>query len=315
MMNSNQPRPAARWLAAAVLGAAVMLSPGVSQASGRLLDVQVFDRAQGRELPVIRHGGQLYVVGTPGSEYSVVLRNRTGADVLAVLSVDGVNAVSGETAAPEQTGYVLSAQQRAEIRGWRRSLQQTAAFFFTELPNSYAARTGRPDNVGVIGLAVFRRQAELPPVTVAPRAPRPQAANDASWGERSRAEQAAAAGASASAGAADAERAAPVPPAAAAARGSSSAEAIGNSTDGLTAREAQRRRDAGPLGTGHGRREHSPTQYTSFERATVSPEETITIFYDSRANLIARGILPAPLPSVARAPQAFPGFVADPPAR
>jgi hypothetical protein len=31
-----------------------------------------------------------------------------------------------------------------------------AAFTFTDLPNSYAARTGRPANVGIVGVAVFR---------------------------------------------------------------------------------------------------------------------------------------------------------------
>ena len=40
-------------------------------------------------------------------------------------------------------------------------MQRVAAFFFTELDNSYAARTGRPDNVGVIGVAVFRKKQEV----------------------------------------------------------------------------------------------------------------------------------------------------------
>jgi hypothetical protein len=38
-------------------------------------------------------------------------------------------------------------------------MARTAAFYFTALPDSYAARTGRPDNVGVIGVAVFRERA------------------------------------------------------------------------------------------------------------------------------------------------------------
>jgi len=66
------------------------------------------------------------------------------------------------------------------------------------------------------------------------------------------------------------------------------------------------------LGTGHGQREYSPTRYTEFVRNSDSPDEIVTIYYDSRANLIARGIIrsprltePAPFPAGA-------GFVPDP---
>ena len=69
----------------------------------------------------------------------------TGERILAVTSVDGVNAVSGETASPEQSGYVIDAWGSVEITGWRKSLDRTAAFYFTDLGDSYAARTGRPE--------------------------------------------------------------------------------------------------------------------------------------------------------------------------
>ena len=58
--------------------------------------------------------------------------NATGERVLAVMSVDGVNVVSGETASPAQSGYVLSAYECADINGWRTSLASTAAFYFTD---------------------------------------------------------------------------------------------------------------------------------------------------------------------------------------
>jgi hypothetical protein len=96
-------------------------------------------------LPVHRHRGELYVAGEPGHEYEIRLRSREHGRVLAVTSVDGVNVVSGETAATSQGGYVLD--------GWRKNLDEVAAFYFTRLRNSYAARTGRPDHVGVIGIA------------------------------------------------------------------------------------------------------------------------------------------------------------------
>lgn len=144
-------------------------------AIGRLADVSVIDRASGRTLPVHWHGGQAYVVGKPGHEYRILVRSRDGGDVLAVLSVDGVNVITGESAHPRQSGYVIGPRDRLAVDGWRKSLQRTAAFYFTELPDSYAARTGRPEDVGVIGVALFRRKAE-PPQPISGIASEPRAA-------------------------------------------------------------------------------------------------------------------------------------------
>src|ERR1700733_440331 len=60
-------------------------------------------------------------------------------------------------------------QQDYRITGWRKSDDEVAAFTFTASPNSYAARTGRPVNVGVIGVAVFRER--QPPQVFQPPAP------------------------------------------------------------------------------------------------------------------------------------------------
>ncbi len=140
-------------------------------ALGGLADVTVFDRAEGRQLPLYWHEGRAYVVGKPGNEYAVRIRNRGREDVLAVVSVDGVNVIAGETASPAQSGYVLAPHRTLDLQGWRKNLASTAAFYFTPLPDSYAARTGRPDHVGVIGVALFRRKHEPQPLSqIAPRA-------------------------------------------------------------------------------------------------------------------------------------------------
>ena len=123
-----------------------------------LVQVDVYDRADGLALPVYQKDGRNYIVGVPGHEYAVRIRNTTGGRVLAVTSVDGVNVISGDTAAPSQSGYVLDPWGSVEIAGWRKSMSRTAAFYFTDLGDSYAARTGRPQNVGVIGVAVFQER-------------------------------------------------------------------------------------------------------------------------------------------------------------
>lgn len=143
-----------------LIAAAALLAvaSGHAGAVGSLADITVHDRTARRALPVHWSEGGAWVAGAPGNEYSVRVRNPSNTDLLAVISVDGVNVVSGQTASPDQGGYVIPAFGSIEVKGWRKSLQRTAAFYFTDLGDSYAARTGRPDNVGVIGVALFKRK-------------------------------------------------------------------------------------------------------------------------------------------------------------
>ena len=68
------------------------------------------------------------------------------------------------------------------------------------------------------------------------------------------------------------------------------------------------------LGTGHGAREYSHVDNTTFERASRHPAEQLAVYYDSYKNLVSRGIIERPI--ARQDPQPFPnGFVPDPPAR
>ena len=147
-------------LGAALLALALPFVAG----AGTTVDIEVLDRKTGRVLPVYWHDGDRHVAGEPGREYEIRLRNRGDCRVLAVTSVDGVNVITGRTASPAQSGYVLDPWGLVEIDGWRKSMDEVAAFYFTALPDSYAARTGRPDNVGVIGVALFRERARPMPM-------------------------------------------------------------------------------------------------------------------------------------------------------
>lgn len=271
--------------AAAAAWCAVTATAG---AVGYTADVTVYDRAEGRTLPVYRHDGRYYVVGRPGNEYLVRVRNRTAADILAVVSVDGVNAVSGETAHWGQSGYVLAPHQRYDIKGWRKSTERTAAFYFTDLPDSYAARTGRPDHVGVIGVAVFRRKKETPARIDRPASPRMQPAPAEDAGDS------------------------PYPAGSGPESAAESGAAKSRSADAASARQEPlaRERRAPALGTGHGRSETSQVTVTHFQRATSGPAEVIAIQYDSYANLVAMGVIRTPRAAL---PSPFPGrFVPDP---
>jgi hypothetical protein len=164
-LNSRKP---GRWgrsvwglILAAAIGAAGL--GGASRAKADPVDLSVVDRDTGRPLKVWRHEGRLYIAGRPGSRYSLRVTNNTGSRVLVVLSVDGVNIISGETADYDQRGYIFKPYESYDLSGWRKSESQVAAFLFAPLPRSYAALTGRPGNVGVIGMAVFREKPLPPP--------------------------------------------------------------------------------------------------------------------------------------------------------
>jgi hypothetical protein len=165
----DRARPTALFPALALsvtaLAAAVVPQPARAWGWGCLTKVEVYDRAQSRNLPQHRKHGQRWVAGEPGHEYELKLRNCTSVRVLAVVSVDGVNVITGQSASPAQSGYVLEPGQSITVDGWRKSMAQTAAFVFTDPADSYAARTGRPGDLGVIGLALFR---EAAPRIIAP---------------------------------------------------------------------------------------------------------------------------------------------------
>lgn len=284
-----RPRASLRALTSTLLGfglAGTLASvlAATPSAAGSLARLDVVARGDAATLPVLAHQGRHWVVGTPGQEYAIRVCNSTGGRLLAVTSVDGINVITGETAAPHQPGYVVDAFACADIGGWRKSMARTAAFYFTELADAYAARTGRPDNLGVIGVALFR---EKPP-PVAWRDPAKISAD---------AEGAAAAGASLERGAAgEAKR--------------SRDEAV---PAAATAPPPQTM-----LGTGHGRSERSHALRVAFARDSADPAETLAIHYDRRENLAAMGILPPPTIARSRPANPFPGwpgFAPDPPRR
>src|SRR5947208_16314604 len=69
--------------------------------SSALVSIDVYDRTEGTSLVVYPKDGRRYIIGAPGHEYAVRIRNNTGERILAVTSVDGLNVASGETASPE----------------------------------------------------------------------------------------------------------------------------------------------------------------------------------------------------------------------
>jgi hypothetical protein len=238
------------WLGILLIGLGVE-----ARAVGNIAQVEIIDRDTGSVLPMYRYHGEYWVAGRPGARYSIMVQSHRGERVLAVMAVDGINVISGETGAWGQSGYVLSAGERFEIAGWRKSDTEIAAFNFVDAGRSYAARTGRPANIGVVGVALFLERPA--------RAPTYEA-----YDQRSETPK---------------------------------LEEIKPQSNVAQAAPAQK------LGTGHGARETSYVQNTTFDRLSSTPNEVLKIRYDSFENLVAIGVIRSPFPDSQR-------YVPDPPA-
>lgn len=275
-------------------------------AVGRLADITVIDRNSGASLPVYNHRGQYWVAGTPGARYAVAVQSRHGQRLLAVPAVDGINVLSGQTAAWNQTGYVFTGYGNYQMTGWRKSNSEVAAFEFSSLGDSYAGLTGRPANVGVIGVALFKEKQV--PVN---RDDQELSKNEGGWPlNRSKSI------------ASPAPELAPAPAATSrnADRASNETSDLASPGSAASANEGARRsasQATAKLGTAHGQRESSFVSQTAFERQQTQPDEVVLIRYDSRANLVALGVIRV-APTL-KNPNAFPDsanvYVPDPPQR
>jgi hypothetical protein len=98
------------------------------------------------------------------------VHNHTGRRIEAVVTVDGRDAVDGKPGDYQhKRGYLVPAWGQVDIDGWRLSQSQAAAFRFSSVADSYAARMGNAREVGVIGVAVFPERVWRPrPLPVPP---------------------------------------------------------------------------------------------------------------------------------------------------
>jgi len=303
---NTRPRVQRRTVLAAAIGLVAAAYATAAWADPDPVELAVVDRETGQPLRVWRHHGRLFVAGELADRYSLRVINHTDQRVLVVLSVDGVNVLTGDTASYDQRGYVFNPYQSYDIPGWQKSDTEVADFTFAPLPQSYAARTGRPNDVGVIGMAVFNEKAAPqafaavappppppPPAPAAPALPLPPVRNPQpeSIGPPQ-----------------PAPPSPPAPPAPPAPRFAF-----------LSARRAERTpslQSDEKLGTAHGAREWSVVHTVTFERATPYPQTLRQIEYDTFDHLVASGVIPRGLdhrPRPFPSEPSEPGFVPDPP--
>ena len=216
----------------------------------------------GAVLPTFQQRGRTYVLGTLGQRYLVRVRNGSPVRTEVVVSVDGRDVIDGRPSAWEKRGYLVDPYGEVVIDGFRLNQQSVAAFRFSSVPRSYAARMGDARDVGVIGVAAFP---ERPPRFVPP--PRPQLQSPRDEG--------------ALPPSARSEGAPPAPAEAGAAPPGPSAEASAS-----RAKSTQRP----GLGTEFAEQHESRVTQVLFERARPRPDAVLTVRYDDRPGLLALGI-------------------------
>ena len=117
----------------------------------------------GRFMSGLRSSGDNYVSAHAGHRYAIVIRNLSPGRIEAVLSVDGLDVIDGESASLGKRGYLIQPFATLEVEGFRTSTTQVAAFRFGSVSSSYANRKhGETRNVGVIGLALFHERGDSP---------------------------------------------------------------------------------------------------------------------------------------------------------
>ncbi|MEZ4363887.1 MAG: hypothetical protein R3B48_27175 [Kofleriaceae bacterium] len=243
-------------------------------------DVSVV-RASGEAMPTYARSGRYYVMGDAGERYVIRVTNPTPRRVEAVVSVDGLDVVDGESGDLAKRGYIVPPYGEVLIEGFRTSTDEVATFRFSSVGRSYASRKGKGRNVGVIAVAVFEERGATELIEEYPIA-------EDRWRPGSYAPSAD-----------DGERALPPAKSATGIRPSTSEDA--SATAGMRAPSTCCGPTPAPqerhgLGTEFGEQRSSSVSFTRFVRATRRPIAIAELRYNNRSGLVALGIPVGPSP-------------------
>ena len=107
-----------------------------------------------------RVGNDVYAIGETGARYTIGVENHSAYRYEVVASVDGLDVIDGGDADFSKRGYLIDPYTSFIIEGWRTGDDTVAAFRFSDMDSSYAGRTGKARNIGVIGVAFFHEQGQ-----------------------------------------------------------------------------------------------------------------------------------------------------------
>lgn len=114
----------------------------------------------GRKVKEYGHQGMTFVESRHGTNYTIKIKNDNGYRVMVVVSVDGLDVITGKSAEESNKGYIVDGYSATEVKGYRLTDTDSAAFVFTEKGKSYVTQTQEGDkrNSGVLGIRVFEEK-------------------------------------------------------------------------------------------------------------------------------------------------------------
>ena len=129
------------------------------------VSVRIIDD-NGRTLPMYRNSqGRYTLPAQEGQRYQIALANTSKNKTYEVIAtVDGIDVLNGRAGSYQNSGYLIRPNSALTIKGFRKNSDQVAAFRFASPEESYVNQNiqGDEQNIGVIGVAIFEVQEELP---------------------------------------------------------------------------------------------------------------------------------------------------------
>ena len=130
----------------------------------------------GESVTQFEANGRRYIEALENAEYEVRIYNPLSVRVAVALSVDGLNTIDGRhTSASDAHKWVIQPHSTITVRGWQMSSENARRFYFTTERDSYGAKIGQTDNLGLISAVFFRERKPIwtTPVTPGRREGRP----------------------------------------------------------------------------------------------------------------------------------------------
>jgi RNA polymerase sigma factor (sigma-70 family) len=205
---------------------------------------------------------KVYAEAVKGDHYRIDVRNLMNRRIGLVMAVDGRNIISGTKSwlKNSERMYILEPYGSGSFAGWRTAQDRINRFYFTDVPDSYAAAFGDESAMGVIALAVYPEVTRLNALAQTSRIS-PSPLTDQETKGRAKADKP------------------PVLP-----------SAPGESKD---VKENKAARSEGKLesaGTGYGRDEYSYARIVAFDPEKI-PIESQYIKYEWRSTLCQLGVI------------------------
>ncbi|HEX8071360.1 MAG TPA: hypothetical protein VF546_15500 [Pyrinomonadaceae bacterium] len=210
--------------------------------------------------------GRVYVEAVPNAEYELRITNPLPDRVAVALAVDGLNTIDARhTTARAASKWVIEPYGTITVGGWQMSSTRARRFYFTTEGDSYAAKLGRAEDVGVITAVFFRERrpvAVVPPPRVRPLE---QGRDETGAGERGEAR-----------------------------KSESQAQGAGRAADRIARPAPNEPDDYAATGIGRSVGHDVRVVYLDLED---SPVAQVGLRYEYRAALVRLGVLPRPYPT------------------